>query len=247
MTGTVAKDKLTLLESVLPYILIVVLSVAFFIIDPKLAINLDFPEYTTLSGISIAAEDNYVKFNIFKFPFCIILMASFISMLLYSRRGCFTKQKAMNIVNLTVKKCVPTTITLIFLLCMAQVMMDSQMIENMASVLVALTGKMYPLVAPFIGLLGAFITGSNTNSNVLFGALQESSAISLGLSVPVMCAVQSLGASVGGAIGPTTVALGATSAHIVGEESKIYKYTLMPVLLTALVQGIVNMIILTLI
>ena len=241
------KDKLTLLESVLPYILIVVLSVAFFIIDPKLAINLDFPEYTTLSGISIAAEDNYVKFNIFKFPFCIILMASFISMLLYSRRGCFTKQKAMNIVNLTVKKCVPTTITLIFLLCMAQVMMDSQMIENMASVLVALTGKMYPLVAPFIGLLGAFITGSNTNSNVLFGALQESSAISLGLSVPVMCAVQSLGASVGGAIGPTTVALGATSAHIVGEESKIYKYTLMPVLLTALVQGIVNMIILTLI
>jgi lactate permease len=42
----------------------------------------------------------------------------------------------------------------------------------------------YPLVAPVIGALGAFITGSNTNSNVLFGTLQQSSAQLLNLSVP---------------------------------------------------------------
>jgi len=239
------KDKLNLIESVLPYILIIVLSIAFFIIDPSVQLTLDFPGYESMTGIAIEAEDNYVKFNLLKYPFCIILMASLISMVLYRKRGCFTKETMKTIMDATIKKCVPTTITLIFLLCMAQIMMDSQMIANMASVLVALTGSFYPLVAPFIGLLGAFITGSNTNSNVLFGALQESSAISLGLAVPVMCAVQSLGASIGGAIGPTTVALGATSAQVIGEESRIYKHTLGPVLITALIQGIINFILLS--
>lgn len=238
-------SKLSPVESVLPYILIIVFSVAFFIINPSLQLTLDFPGYEALSGTVIEAEENYVKFNILKYPFCIIMLASAISMLVYKKRGCFSLDTMKTVLNATVKKCVPTTITLIFLLCMAQIMMDSQMIASMAAVLVSLAGSLYPLISPFIGLLGAFITGSNTNSNVLFGALQESSAISLGLSVPIMCAAQSLGASVGGAIGPTTVALGATSAQIIGEESKIYKYTLVPVLLTALLQGIVNYLLLT--
>ena len=241
------KDKLSLVQSILPYILIVAFSVVFFILNPKISFNLSFPGYNSMTGIAIKAEDNYVKFNLLKYPFCIIMMSSLISMILYRKKGCFDTVIAKKIISNTVKKCVPTTITLIFLLCMAQIMMDSQMISNMASVLVAIAGKAYPMVAPFIGLLGAFITGSNTNSNVLFGALQESAAISLNLTVPVVCAVQSLGASIGNAIGPTTVALGATSAQISGEESKIYKFTLVPVLITALIQGIINLIILNVI
>ena len=56
---------------------------------------------------------------------------------------------------------------------MAVIMMDSGMINTIAEALVSLTGDLYPLAAPVIGLLGAFITGSNTNSNVIFGYLQE--------------------------------------------------------------------------
>ena len=74
--------------------------------------------------------------------------------------------------SLTVKKCVPTSITLIFLLCTAQMMMDSGMISAIADFLVAVTGTFYPAISPAIGTIGAFITGSNTNSNVLLGNLQ---------------------------------------------------------------------------
>ena len=150
---------------------------------------------------------------------------------------------AKKILDGTVKKCTSTTVTLVLLLIMAQVMMDSGMINNLALFLVAVTKGFYPFVAPFIGLLGAFVTGSNTNSNVLFGNLQETAASTLGISTAVVCAVQSIGASIGGGIGPTTVALGATAAQIVGKESEIYSRTLKPILIGAAVLGVMDLII----
>ena len=42
--------------------------------------------------------------------------------------------------------------------------------------MVAGTGSLYPLFAPIVGALGAFLTGSGTNSNVLFGPLQIAAA-----------------------------------------------------------------------
>ena len=236
------RTELTMADSLLPYILIVVLSLVFFVLDPSAKITLDYPGYTTMNGVEIAGEDAYVKFNLLKFPFCIIMMASLCSMMVYRQKGRFDGKVFKRIMTATVKKCVPTSITLVFLLCMAQLMMDAGMIGAIADALVAIAGKIYPAISPFIGLLGAFITGSNTNSNVLFGNLQETAANVLALSPAVMCAVQSIGASIGGAIGPTTVALGATSAQIIGRESEIYKLTLVPILVSTAVLGVVNII-----
>ena len=53
----------------------------------------------------------------------------------------------------------------------------------------------YPAVAPLIGVLGAFLTGSNNNSNVLFGVLQMETARLLGLNVPLILAAQTAGGS----------------------------------------------------
>lgn len=242
--GALYRNKLTLSQSLLPYVLIVLLSVAFFVLKPSWALTLDYPGYVTAGGVEMDAEPGYVSFNLLKYPFSIILMSSLLSSLLYKKRGCFSWDTAKKVIKATANKCIPTSITLVFLLCMAQLMMDSGMIASIADMLVAITGGLYPLVSPFIGLLGAFITGSNTNSNVLFGNLQEIAAGSLALSPAVMCAAQSIGASVGGAIGPTTVALGATSAQVIGQESKIYKLTLLPVLGTVLLLGIGNLLIL---
>lgn len=236
------RTELTLADSLLPYILIVILSIAFFILDPSWKIVLSYPEYTTLNGITVACEEAYVKFNLLKFPFCIIMMASLLSMAVYWNKGRMNRNVFRKVLQATVKKCVPTSITLVFLLCMAQLMMDAGMINAIAEALVSVAGNVYPVLSPFIGLLGAFITGSNTNSNVLFGNLQEVASNALALSPAVMCAVQSIGASIGGAIGPTTVALGATSAQIIGRESEIYKLTLLPILISTGVLGAVNFI-----
>ena len=45
-----------------------------------------------------------------------------------------------------------------------------------ANALVGATGSLYPAFAPVIGALGAFLTGSGTNANVLFGPLQTAAA-----------------------------------------------------------------------
>jgi lactate permease len=237
------KPGLRLGEAVLPYLLIVVFSLAMYFINPKPAINIDFPEYETLLHRVVAAATGYVKFNILKYPFTIIMVSSFICLALYCRRGVFGQSHASRIIRATVKKCVPTTITIAFLLIMAVVMMDSGMTDAIAGFLVAATGGFYPVVAPFIGLLGAFVTGSNTNSNIIFGALQENAARSIGLPPAAICGAQSIGASVGGGIGPTTVALGATAAHIQKQESKIYRKTLLPILLTTAILGLINFLI----
>jgi len=236
------KNEINLLQAVLPYILIICLSIGFFIIGPKVKIELDFPGYISGTGVEIAAEEGYTSFNVLKYPFCIIMMASLASGILYWKKKVLNKERLKNIADATVKKCTATTITLVFLLVMAQIMMDSGMIDNLAAFLVSTTKKLYPFVAPYIGLLGAFVTGSNTNSNVLFGNLQETAAAALGVSTAMMCAVQSIGASIGGGIGPTTVALGATAAQVVGQESLIYKKTLVPILLGATILGICNMV-----
>lgn len=237
------KSNLNLFESFLPYILIVILSIFFFIINPSLKINLNFPGYVSETGINIVEELAYTKFNVLKYPFSIIIMASLISSIIYIKRKAIDLKKFTNIIDATVTKCTATTLTLVMLLIMAQLMMDAGMIHNLAMFLVYVTKGFYPFIAPFIGLLGAFVTGSNTNSNVLFGNLQETAALELGLSTAIICGVQSIGASIGGAIGPTTVALGATAAQMVGKESDIYKNTLLPILIGTTLLGIANLII----
>ena len=238
------KGKLNLLQAVLPYLLIVGLSILFYLLDPKVSLGFNFPEYQTGLGHLVEREADYVTFNLLKYPFSIIMMASIISMILFHKKKALDGTKVKKIMLQTVKKCVPTTVTIVFLLNMAVIMMDSGMISEIAEFLVSVTKQLYPLAAPFIGLLGAFVTGSNTNSNIIFGSLQETASSSLGMSVAIMCAVQSIGASVGCAIGPTTVSLGSTAAQIQGEESQIYKKTLIPIIGTAFVLGIVNFLIL---
>ncbi len=69
-----------------------------------------------------------------------------------------------------------TYITIISVVVTAKIMTYSGMTANIADGLVAATGTLYPAFAPLIGALGSFLTGSGTNSNVLFGPLQTAAA-----------------------------------------------------------------------
>jgi lactate permease len=229
--------------SVLPYLLIVVLSIFFFFIDPQFKISFDFPGYETLMGRIIEPETEYVKLNVLKFPLSIILISTIISAIIFTKKKALTKEKLKIIFRSTVRSCIPTTLTIVFLLVMAVLMMDSGMIENLAVATIALSGKTYPIFSPFVGLLGAFITGSNTNSNIIFGNFQEIAANTLGYNATIMCATQSIGATLGGAIGPTTIALGATAGRIQGKESLIYQKTLIPILVSTALIGLLNYIV----
>ena len=211
------KANLNIIEAALPYALIVFFSLLFFYLDLAL--------------------------SILQHPFVIIFIASVFSIIYYMRKKALKKGSIKIILKNTAQKCGPTALTLAFLLSMTGLMRDSGMITHIAGGLVGLTGELYPFFGPYIGLLGAFITGTTTNSNVIFGSLQETAANALGFNAAIICAAQSVGASVGCAVGPTTVTLGAASVELQGQEYKIYKTNIIPVLCILFILGVANYII----
>jgi lactate permease len=102
----------------------------------------------------------------------------------------------------------------------------SGMIKSIAQVLVILTGSFYPLIAPIIGALGTFVTGSDTSSNVLFGGLQVEVAKTLHLSPYWLAAANTCGATAGKMISPQSIAVATAATGLAGMEGKIFTQTL---------------------
>ena len=245
MPAKLYRSALTLFDSLLPYIIIIVLSLLFSVLHlGKFNIAFQFPEYTTALGYFVKAEEAYAKIKLFGHPAPVILTAAFITILRYRKIGIFSKEKFKAVVNQTVSKSINTSITLFFLISMALVMMDSGMTTTLANTVAEITGNVYPLIAPFFGILGSFITGSNTNSNVIFGKFQASVAEKLMVNPYIMAGLQSIAGSVGVSLGPTTILMAASASGLTGQEASIYSRVLKPVFLTAIVLGLVNFVLL---
>jgi len=73
----------------------------------------------------------------------------------------------------------------------------------------------------WIGTIGAFMTGLNTNSNVVFAGLQICTAELLNFSVAAILAGQTASASVGSVAAPTKVVVGASTAGMAGNEGVV--------------------------
>jgi lactate permease len=82
------------------------------------------------------------------------------------------------------------------------------------------------------------MTGSNTNSNVMFGALQLETAKSLGISTLIIASIQSIGGSLGSAIAPAKVLIGSTLVGLTGRESEVMRKTIPYCLLIVLLVGL---------
>ena len=86
-----------------------------------------------------------------------------------------------------------------------------------------LAGPAFPLIAPFIGALGAFMTGSNTNSNVVFGGLQQHVAMLVSVSPLIILAAQTAGGAVGSLFAPAKVIVGCSTVDLGGEEGPVLR------------------------
>ncbi len=98
------------------------------------------------------------------------------------------------------------------------------MMTQMAQALAAgLNDLAFIIISPFIGVLGSFVSGSNTVSNTLFTNLQFETAAGVGVSTVFAVSMQ----TVGGAIGNITCINNAVAASatlgISGKEGKLIK------------------------
>jgi len=121
---------------------------------------------------------------------------------------------------------------------MATTMEKAGMVSLLAHAMADMAGGLYPLVAPFIGALGAFMTGSNTNANVLFGAFQQQVAQTLGYSVPLVLAIHNVGASVGSVFAPAKIIMACSTVGLTDGEGealrRITKYCLVILVILAI-------------
>ncbi|HTK64784.1 MAG TPA: L-lactate permease [Pseudonocardia sp.] len=84
-------------------------------------------------------------------------------------------------------------------------------------------GAMFALLSPILGWLGVAVTGSDTSSNSLFGALQVSAASSAHLSPTLLAAANSSGGVLGKMISPQNLAIAAGAVGLDGREGEIFR------------------------
>jgi lactate permease len=84
-------------------------------------------------------------------------------------------------------------------------------------------GAAFALLSPILGWLGVAVTGSDTSSNSLFGALQVSAAKQAGLSPALMAAANSSGGVLGKMVSPQNLAIAAAAVGMSGKEGDIFR------------------------
>jgi lactate permease len=172
----------------------------------------------------------------------VLLYAAFLVYLVYWIAGRYKEGSARRIIQGTVKRVQAPSISIFLMVCMAVVMEISGMTEALAQGLAELTGRLFPLIAPWIGALGAFMTGSNTNSNVVFGALQLHTAQLLGFTVAIILAGQTAGAALASVVAPAKIVVGTSTADLAGREGEVMRrmlpYIVVLVLLISLLTAI---------
>ena len=207
----------------------------------QVVIQIHFPEVSTSLGYITPAGLGR-KLSIFGHTGMVLLYSSILAYMAYYSAGSFTSGSIGRIISGTLKRVMSSSVSIASMVTMAVVMEHAGMTEVLARGLAQGMGKLFPLVSPWIGALGAFMTGSNTNSNVVFGALQLQTAQLLGYSIPVILAAQTVGAAMASVIAPTKVVVGASTAGMAGKEGEVMRklaiYTFLLVLLVSILTAV---------
>ena len=102
------------------------------------------------------------------------------------------------------------------------------MIYYMAEALSKVGKGLYIVISPVIGVLGSFISGSNTVAVTLFANLQEQAATNLGLNTAIIVAANTIGGSIGNMVCVNNVVAACATAGTAGREGKIIRINAIP-------------------
>lgn len=112
----------------------------------------------------------------------------------------------------------------------------------MASFVSQTFGDLYPLFAPSVGALGAFIAGSNTVSNMMLSQFQYEVASALSVSGALMVALQAIGAAAGNMIAIHNVVAASATVGLLGQEGRTLRRTILPTIYYVFAVGVLGLI-----
>jgi lactate permease len=134
----------------------------------------------------------------------------------------------------TFRQWLPTAGTVLTLVLAGEVVASSGAAALLASG-VAAFGGLYPAIAPVVGALGGWLTGSNAASNALFMPLQQEAARNLGVPEVLTAATQNVSGSHASLLAPQRVVLAATATGLLGREGDLTRVALPPVLVSVVI------------
>jgi lactate permease len=113
-------------------------------------------------------------------------------------------------------------VTVMAVLALAYVMNDSGQTGTLGNWMAG-AGAAFALISPVLGWLGVAVTGSDTSSNALFGALQVTAAHQAGLDPTLMASSNSSGGVLGKMISPQNLAIAAAAVGMPGREGDLFR------------------------
>jgi len=152
-----------------------------------------------------------------------LFVSAIIGLVYYKKHGWIGEGGTKRVFVKSVSMTMPSGIAVIGLVIMSKIMDGTGQTVVLANGIANVLGKVYIIFAPFVGLLGTFMTGSNMSSNILFGSFQMTTAKLLGANTAAILGAQSAGGAIGAAISPSKIILGTTTASILGSEGEVMK------------------------
>lgn len=233
-----------------PYYILLSLTVGILLIQPiknflgQWKIGMAFPATETGYGFVNAATDLYSPFSPLIHGATFLFVSALVGYFVFRSKGYVKPGGWGRLWSRTVDKCIPSTIAMISLTALSVLMRNTGQAAVLALGVGNATGQYYAFMSPFVGVLGAFMTGSNTAANILFGSFQQTTAQVTGLNQAAILGAQTAGAAAGNTIAPGNVLLGTITVGIMGAEGDVLRVTLWVALGLAIVIGAAVMLLL---
>ena len=205
----------------------------------KVVWTVSFAEVSTLDGFVTAAIPVQTYRPLLQ-PGVAIMLVTFLSYLYNRLRNLYRDTKFSDILIITWKTSWPAMAGIFSMVGLSALMDHSGMTVQLASALSNLFRAVFPLISPIIGMIGAFATGSNNNSNILFGPLQEGIAVLLKLSPAVIVAAQTTGGALGSMIAPAKIIVGCSTVGLQGHDGDVLRKTIPYGIIIGLLMGCVT-------
>ncbi len=183
-----------------------------------------FPSVTTATGFSTPAGMGQALRPLVH-PGSAILLTAIGTFLVQRYLGHLAPGQWRSVLRATWRSAGPTSLGIVSMVGLSTLMDHCGMTLLLAQALSAAMGSLFPLVSPLVGILGAFATGSNNNSNVLFASLQQGAAHLLAIDPRLLLAAQTAGGSLGSMLAPAKIIVGCSTVDARGQEGDVLRRT----------------------
>jgi lactate permease len=183
--------------------------------------QIDWPGLNVVNAAGEEPGPATFKFNWLITPGTLLLISGILTMLVLR----ISPARAVQAYGRTLNQLKWATLTVATVLALAYVMNFSAQTLTLGQ-WIAGAGGILAFLSPIIGWLGVAVTGSDTSSNSLFGALQVQAAQEAGLNPTLLAAANSSGGVLGKMISPQNLAIGAAAVGLAGQEGELFRTVL---------------------